>query len=110
MDSKSQEVFKNKLLKEQKKLEVDLKKMNKINDYGSSEEANVYQFEEREERLGFGNKIKNSLLEIEHSLKKIEDDKYGLCENCGEKIELGRLKIFPTATYCATCATKKNSH
>jgi DnaK suppressor protein len=42
---------------------------------------------------------------IEEALARIEDGTYGICEGCGEEIELARLKARPVATYCIECKT-----
>jgi len=42
---------------------------------------------------------------IERSLRDIEEEAYGLCENCGEEISIKRLKARPTARYCIDCKT-----
>lgn len=107
MDEKSQKIFEEKLVKEKARLEKGLKKNKVVNDYGSSEDANVYEFEEREERIGFGKNLSTLLDEVNYSLDLIKKGKYGICQSCGEKIEIGRLKIFPTAVSCSTCANKK---
>jgi RNA polymerase-binding transcription factor DksA len=40
------------------------------------------------------------LAEIEAALSRLQDDKYGLCEACGNPISEGRLEILPAARYC----------
>lgn len=35
------------------------------------------------------------------ALKKIEDDKYGICEDTGEQISVARLEANPSAKTCA---------
>lgn len=45
-----------------------------------------------------------TLKRINSALKRIDDEEYGLCENCGEDIASGRLQIDPTATLCIKCA------
>ncbi|OQW49810.1 MAG: hypothetical protein A4S09_03375 [Proteobacteria bacterium SG_bin7] len=37
------------------------------------------------------------------ALKKIDDGTYGLCECCGDKIDIRRLQVQPTALLCLTC-------
>jgi len=44
------------------------------------------------------------LAHIEAALKRIEDDEYGYCQNCGEEIAEKRLAIDPAATHCIKCA------
>ena len=40
---------------------------------------------------------------IEEALEKIEEGTYGICEECGKKINRERLKIMPFAKYCVSC-------
>lgn len=41
--------------------------------------------------------------EINNSLKKMDDDLYGICEMCEEDIGIPRLKVKPHAKYCIIC-------
>ncbi|MBD3793233.1 MAG: RNA polymerase-binding protein DksA [Campylobacterales bacterium] len=43
------------------------------------------------------------LAEIELALGKIHDNLYGICEMCGEEINIERLKVKIFARYCITC-------
>ena len=43
------------------------------------------------------------LLDIDESLRKIQEGTYGLCEECGEEISEKRLNVIPTATLCIDC-------
>lgn len=43
------------------------------------------------------------LKEIKEALKKIRKGRYGVCEKCKGKIELGRLKILPETRFCSRC-------
>ena len=47
--------------------------------------------------------LKSELGEIKHSLEKIKDKTYGICELCSEDIDIARLKIKPFARYCIMC-------
>ena len=31
---------------------------------------------------------------------------YGICESCGKRIPVARLRVRPTATMCVTCASR----
>ena len=52
-----------------------------------------------------------SLEAIEAALDKIAEDEgeYGLCEECDERIPLGRLELMPWAELCTKCQTKLES-
>lgn len=38
------------------------------------------------------------------ALARIEEGEYGVCEDCGEDIAPGRLRLDPAATRCVECA------
>lgn len=40
---------------------------------------------------------------IEMALRRVDAGTYGECEECGEDIAPGRLKIDPAATLCVAC-------
>jgi DnaK suppressor protein len=44
---------------------------------------------------------------IKKSLADIESGEYGICEDCGDGIAIGRLKARPIARRCITCKTKQ---
>jgi DnaK suppressor protein len=43
------------------------------------------------------------LKKVDEALKRIEEDSFGLCNECGEEIEVRRLEARPTATLCVGC-------
>jgi RNA polymerase-binding transcription factor DksA len=42
---------------------------------------------------------------IEAALNRMEDDTFGLCEECGREIEASRFVPDPCATHCMQCAS-----
>ncbi len=40
---------------------------------------------------------------IEEALEKAKKGTYGICEECGNKIERARLKAMPLAKFCISC-------
>jgi DnaK suppressor protein len=56
---------------------------------------------------------KKKLHAIEDALEKIREGTYGVCEECGDEIGGGRLKVMPLAKSCVTCQSrleKENAH
>ena len=47
------------------------------------------------------------LRRIAQALKRIEDDEFGECLQCGEMIADGRLAIDPSTSLCIGCADKQ---
>lgn len=43
------------------------------------------------------------LRDVNLALEKMKKGKYGICEKCGKKITLERLKICPHARFCQKC-------
>lgn len=49
-------------------------------------------------------KVRNRMLrQIENSLQQLKEDRYGVCEECGEDIDERRLKVMPFASHCIDC-------
>ncbi len=51
----------------------------------------------------------NELQKIEAALKRIEQEIYGYCLQCDEKISEPRLKLDPASPLCIDCASKKET-
>jgi DnaK suppressor protein len=43
------------------------------------------------------------MIKIKEALERIEDGTFGICEECGEKISVKRLRARPMATLCIDC-------
>jgi len=47
---------------------------------------------------------KEEIAKITHTLIRIDDDTFGVCEACGGEISEQRLDAIPYADYCIKCA------
>ena len=54
-------------------------------------------------RMRLRNREALFLKKIDESLARIDDETFGICEDCGEDIELKRLEARPTTTLCVLC-------
>ena len=61
---------------------------------------------DRELSLLLTDRDKEKLFAINEALEKLKEGSYGICEECGEKIGQGRLKVMPLAKYCVNCQSK----
>ncbi len=43
---------------------------------------------------------RENLTKIDEALRKLSEGTYGICEDCGEEIDIERLKVMPFAIYC----------
>lgn len=62
---------------------------------------------ERGEAEALASKLKETLVEVEHALSKLDDGTFGVCEDCGKPINPARLEAKPAARYCIDCASKR---
>ena len=49
------------------------------------------------------------VLEIDEALHQIDDGTFGVCEKCGQSIEIARLKALPFAKMCIRCKSESES-
>jgi DnaK suppressor protein len=45
--------------------------------------------------------------DIADAFRKLENNTFGLCEECGNEISIKRLEVNPLARYCIECKTRK---
>src|SRR3990170_555261 len=45
--------------------------------------------------------------DIADAFRKLQNGTYGLCEECGEEIDIKRLEVTTLARYCITCKQRK---
>jgi RNA polymerase-binding protein DksA len=62
---------------------------------------------ERGEVMSLAGSLRETLLEIDAALSKLEAGTYGECEECGEEIAPARLEAKPAARLCIACASKR---
>jgi RNA polymerase-binding transcription factor DksA len=60
---------------------------------------------ERGEVDALATSLLETLHDVDDALAKIEGDRYGTCESCGQQIAEGRLEAMPSARFCMACAS-----
>jgi len=60
---------------------------------------------ERDRELGLllGDREREKVHAIDEALLRIDEEEYGVCEECEEDIPLGRLKAMPFTRHCVKC-------
>jgi DnaK suppressor protein len=61
---------------------------------------------DRELSLLLTGRDKEKLTAINEALEKFNEGTYGICEECGEKIGAGRIKVMPLAKFCVSCQSR----
>lgn len=108
--------FREILLAEQERLELDLQEIeSRTARAGESERSNeVSSYDdlpadlasvtfEREKDLAIGESVEGLLNQVRTALEKIERRTYGICDACSRPIKKARLKALPFATLCLDC-------
>ena len=74
-------------------------------DYGFGQgDPAVYQWEFN---LAMRERYEQRLEQIEKALGRLHDGLYGICEECGGRIEPERLEAVPYTVLCISCARKQ---
>ena len=72
-----------------------------------NEIGDLYDLADKERDLQLshilGDRDRGKLIEIDEALERIEDNTYGICEECGKRITSDRLKVMPFARLCVPC-------
>ena len=98
-----------KLLDEKKLIEANLKRFESELDFGDDIDHGEEEADEAEETESFLSIKENQdkrLKQIENALRKIQNGTYGICEECGGKIEKEILDIDPESSLCKSCKIK----
>jgi RNA polymerase-binding protein DksA len=115
MDQDKLEHFKKILLEEKTQLENDLgqfaeKNPHNSDDYnakfpelGNKDDENAAEIADYAVSVPLEHALEKQLQDVNSSLKRIEEGKYGICKYCGKPIEEKRLEARPTSSACITC-------
>jgi len=58
---------------------------------------------EREKILALAHGLERKLESLDRAIHLAQNGAYGICEQCGERIDPARLEILPQATMCLRC-------
>ncbi|MGB9680877.1 MAG: CoA-binding protein [Minisyncoccia bacterium] len=75
---------------------------------GYEEDENAEEVEQYMTNLGIEGYLEDALRNVKAALLRIKNNKYGLCQLCGEKIDKARLMAYPAATLCWSCQKRKD--
>jgi RNA polymerase-binding protein DksA len=66
------------------------------------------RYADRQLNLAFHDQALEHLEQVERALQKLDEEKYGKCENCGETIAAARLEALPHAPLCVACQSEQD--
>lgn len=104
--------YKNRLLSEQENLKKEIAAYSAADPYQGDRspvdyDDDISQMESHDRVAGTAAGLKEDLKKVEAALKRIEEGTYGICTNCGRKIDEGRLSVMPAAELCSICQSEK---
>jgi len=79
-------------------LRTDLRRMGEP----TADEADIDAYE-REKTLALVQGLERKLQSLDRAIRLAQNGAYGICEQCGERIDPARLEILPQATLCLRC-------
>lgn len=122
MNKKKLEYYKKKLIKERKNVQDFINQMKNnetINmNFEMASELSFYdnhpsdlasEMNDMERGMAFKEHEITVMKRIDDSLKSIENDSYGICQNCKKEIPEERLEFMPYAQFCVTCQKELNT-
>jgi len=57
--------------------------------------------------VGFRRRCELALDRVNRALTKLDDGTYGICEECGGRIDRARLEALPQAVFCLECQAER---
>ncbi|HHT71708.1 MAG TPA: conjugal transfer protein TraR [Firmicutes bacterium] len=64
---------------------------------------------ERGKDIGLWDNTRRLLAQVDQALRKLASGTYGICDQCENKIDPGRLQVLPWATLCSGCQEKEEA-
>ena len=72
--------------------------------YNADSKEMAKELEDSEVVDALGNEAREELAKISAALQRLDNGRYGVCSDCGEPIETGRMRVYPYADECIDCA------
>ena len=72
--------------------------------YEADSKERAKQLEDNEVVDALGNEARSEIAKISAALRRMDSGDYGICIECGMRIEEGRLNAYPYADECIDCA------
>ena len=96
-----------KVLKERVEVESQRAKPSQLANPDRADMA--YDYAYRSRRLSLLEQLEDQLAEVNKALKRIDEETYGICTNCGKNILPERLEALPSAELCIDCQRQEGT-
>ena len=95
------------LLEEKQELQEQLERLEAVEyesiGYGNHMADDGTEAFEQTVGVGFRRRFELALERVNDALTKLDNGTYGICEDCGGRIDRARLEALPRAVYCLEC-------
>ena len=85
------------------KITEDVRHLDEPGEKDFSEQATQNENNEVQDYLG--NSARTEIALIKQAINRIDNGDYGVCQVCGEPINVERLKVVPYSSMCVKCAS-----
>jgi len=72
--------------------------------YEADSKERAKQLEDSEVVDALGNEAREEIAKITAAIRRMDAGEYGICAQCGDEIDIGRLEAYPFADECIDCA------
>jgi DnaK suppressor protein len=105
MNPKTKKILKNQLLQKMNDLEQEVARQREILgvQFPTGIEEQIDHVPDQETAAFLLNYEVGLVRKIKSALKRIDEDSYGICQDCGRQIRLRRLKAIPWSPHCIQC-------
>jgi DnaK suppressor protein len=111
ISNEARETIKNHLLQEKIRLQTQLNELAKQDPFNDPEHGNdnaaidkdASEESDHDRICALTQEISLQLTQVVDALKRIEDHTFGICSNCGNPIDVARIRAYPVARLCMAC-------
>lgn len=72
--------------------------------YEADSKERAKELEDNEVVDALGNEAREEIAKISAALRRLDAGEFGICTECGEPIDQGRIEAYPYADECIECA------
>ncbi len=106
MSTPTNEILRTEMVQKKRELSERLDRISKNlrRGYEADSKERAKQLEDNEVVDALGNEAREEIAKITAALQRMDEGDFGICVECGQPIEDGRIKAYPYADECIDCA------
>ena len=106
MSTPTYEILRTEMVQKKRELSERLDRISKNlrRGYEADSKERAKQLEDNEVVDALGNEAREEIAKITAALQRMDEGDFGICVECGQPIEDGRINAYPYADECIDCA------